>query len=84
MSRNLFVLPLALLLTGLLAMFIGERALVGVPRYVVSGVGIITVAASILAALRVRLSDGEHRFAASSSTSDRWRTSASWTASCAR
>jgi hypothetical protein len=64
MNRNLFVLPLTLLLAGLLAIFIGERALVGVPRYVVSGFGIITVVAFILAALRIRLSDGERRFAA--------------------
>ena len=58
-------LPMGLLLGGLGALYLGERALDDMARYVVSGLGGLSLLASLgLALSRIKKSDGQRRTAA--------------------
>lgn len=59
--RFMFYLPLAMFSLGLVAIYIGERALSGVARYAVSGLGALCLVAIALIAFRLKVVDGERR-----------------------
>jgi hypothetical protein len=62
--KSILFLPPIFLLFGLGALYIGERALSGIARTIVSGLGILVVVAIVLSLLRVKTSDGERKKAA--------------------
>ncbi|MEE8408396.1 MAG: Gldg family protein [Myxococcota bacterium] len=63
-NRLLYYLPGALFLTGLVALFIAERALSGLARWGVGGLGLLCIVAIGLGALRLKSADGDRRRAA--------------------
>ncbi|MBI5511493.1 MAG: Gldg family protein [Deltaproteobacteria bacterium] len=53
--------PLAALLGGLVALYVAERALHDLARYVVLGLGALVVGSAVLAVLRINATEGDRR-----------------------